>query len=87
MNLRDFGDGTVGISVDETTTLDDVRAVLGAFGATFKACSATPGPPGFGPARTSAYLTHPVFNAYHSEHEMLRYIFKLQGATSRSPTA
>jgi glycine dehydrogenase len=25
-------------------------------------------------ARTSAYLTHPVFNSYHSRHEMLRYI-------------
>lgn len=29
--------------------------------------------------RTSGYLTHPVFNSYHSEHEMLRYIFKLMG--------
>ncbi len=29
--------------------------------------------------RTSSYLTHPVFNSYHSETEMLRYIFKLQG--------
>ena len=27
--------------------------------------------------RTSDYLTHPVFNRYHSETEMLRYIFKL----------
>ena len=29
-------------------------------------------------ARTSAYLTHPVFNRYHSEHEMLRYIHRLE---------
>jgi glycine dehydrogenase len=35
--------------------------------------------PPVGFARESAYLTHPVFNSYHSEHEMLRYIFKLMG--------
>jgi glycine dehydrogenase len=29
-------------------------------------------------ARSSAYLTHPVFNSYHSEHEMLRYIKRLE---------
>src|SRR5690606_34771390 len=29
-------------------------------------------------SRTSAYLTHPVFNSYHSEHEMLRYIKSLE---------
>jgi glycine cleavage system protein P-like pyridoxal-binding family len=34
--------------------------------------------------RTSAYLTHPVFNRYHSETEMLRYIRKLDRAISRS---
>jgi glycine dehydrogenase len=28
--------------------------------------------------RTSKYLEHPIFNAYHSEHEMLRYIHRLQ---------
>jgi glycine dehydrogenase len=30
-------------------------------------------------ARKSDYLTHPIFNKYHSEHELLRYIFKLMG--------
>src|SRR5260221_1402476 len=29
-------------------------------------------------ARTSAYLTHPVFNGFHTEHEMLRYIKRLE---------
>ena len=28
--------------------------------------------------RTSPYMTHPVFNSYHAEHEMLRYIYRLQ---------
>jgi glycine dehydrogenase len=40
-----------------------------------------------GRRRTSAYLTHPIFNAYHSEHEMLRYIFKLQGRDLSLTTA
>jgi glycine dehydrogenase len=33
---------------------------------------------GGGFARTSQYLTHPVFNMYHSEHEMLRYLKRLE---------
>jgi glycine dehydrogenase len=83
VNLRDFADGTLGIALDETTTLDDVRGLLGLFGAPEN----TPAPtvaaedlrvdPRFG--RTSAFLTHPVFNTHHSEHEMLRYIFTLMG--------
>ena len=39
---------------------------------------AAQGAVGLGMARTSAYLTHPVFNSHHSETEMLRYIFQLQ---------
>src|SRR5690606_23747578 len=36
--------------------------------------------PDYGPlARTSPFLTHPVFNSHHSETEMLRYIHTLQG--------
>jgi len=90
MNLRDFGDGTVGISLDETTTRSDIAMLLEAFtpgvavgkGGAFDADkllseAALSFPPRF--TRTSAYLTHPVFNSHHSEHEMLRYIFKLQG--------
>jgi glycine dehydrogenase len=84
VNLRNFGDGTVGISCDETTTRADVRAVLAAFGgsgledvdALLKG-AALDLPPVF--ARQSGYLTHPVFNSHHSESEMLRYIFRLQG--------
>jgi len=77
INLRDFGDGTLGVSLDETTTTEDATTIAKVFGATFKAVSETGVPASL--ARTSAYLTHPIFNAYHSEHEMLRYIFKLQG--------
>ncbi len=86
LNVRDFGDGTLGVSLDETTTIEDVCNVLGAFGCGrgFQVDLSAPIPsdPVKLPAvfaRTSDYLTHPVFNTHHSEHEMLRYIFKLQG--------
>ncbi len=82
INLRDFGDGSLGISLDETTDRALVRDVLAAFGGESEdveallASTKTEMPGKF--ARQSGYLTHPVFNSHHSEHEMLRYIFKLQ---------
>ena len=84
-NLRDFGDGTVGVTFDETTSREDVANVLSAFGATGADADAllasSPTPPGdMGcPTRSSAFLTHTVFNLHHSETELLRYIFTLQG--------
>ncbi|HWP41453.1 MAG TPA: aminomethyl-transferring glycine dehydrogenase [Tepidisphaeraceae bacterium] len=81
-NLRDFGDGTIGICCDETTDLDDLRSIVkDAFGSQSlpgadPAQATDPQPPIAN--RTSPYLTHPVFNSYHSETEMLRYIFRLQ---------
>jgi glycine dehydrogenase len=90
MNLRDFGDGTVGIACDETTTRGDIAALFecfsegvatrgaGAFSAdTLLAESRVAFPAGL--ARQTGYLTHPVFTSHHSEHEMLRYIFTLAG--------
>jgi glycine dehydrogenase len=82
MNFRDFGDGSLGISLDETTTPEDVGRIIEAFGGR---AGAAPLPAADDLtvdqrlARRSAYLTHPVFNTHHSEHEMLRYIFKLMG--------
>ncbi len=84
LNLRDFGDGTVGVSLDETVTTKDLADLLASFGGTGKedvaglVAAAKPGLPAVF-TRTSTYLTHPVFNSYHSETEMLRYITKLQG--------
>ncbi|HSI51012.1 MAG TPA: aminomethyl-transferring glycine dehydrogenase [Ideonella sp.] len=83
MNLRKASDASVGITLDETTTRADLLAIwaLFAHGAvlpTFDQFEA-----GVAPlvpaelARSSAFLTHPVFNAHHSETEMLRYIRKL----------
>ena len=84
LNLRAYADGRIGISVDETTTREDAQAILACFGGTgtedidaLAKASHRDLPAKF--ARQSGYLTHPVFNSYHSEHEMLRYIFKLMG--------
>jgi glycine dehydrogenase len=86
-NLRRLDDSTVGLSFDETSTREDVETLWKAFavaaakplGESFEAIDA-----GYRMAlpesmlRTSAYLTHPVFNSYHSETEMLRYMARLQ---------
>ncbi len=77
LNLRDLGAGAVGISFDETTTRADVEALWRVFGVTASvdALDASVGdaiPPSL--VRSSTYLTHPVFNQYHAEHEMLRYL-------------
>jgi glycine dehydrogenase len=84
INVRLFADGAVGISCDETTTRADVQQVLAAFGGTegmdvdaLAKKAKLEIPAKF--ARQSGYMTHPVFNTHHSEHEMLRYIFKLMG--------
>ena len=82
INLRDFGDGTVGVALDETVTpadLDDLLAVFGAGGSSAElAASFDPDPYPAAFLRCSPYLTHPVFNSYHSETEMLRYIHRLE---------
>jgi glycine dehydrogenase len=76
-NLRDPGAGAVGISLDETTTRADVEALWAVFGAKADVAAldaATPDAIPAALARTSAYLSHPVFNTHHSEHELLRYL-------------
>ena len=82
INLRDFGDGTVGVALDETVTPDDLDDLLAVFGAggssTELAASFDPDPYPAAFLRCSPFLTHPVFNSYHSETEMLRYIHRLE---------
>ena len=81
MNLRAINDRTIGISLDEATSAGDVVELWQVFNGD-KA-------PGFTVAdltiqttdcglRTSKFLQHPVFNRYHSETEMLRYIKRLE---------
>ena len=83
INLRDYGDGTVGVSLDETTDVALVQDVLAAFGGRGDedVVALAGSPDKLIPAalrRTSPYLSHPVFNSYHAEHEMLRYIKRLE---------
>ena len=84
INLRDFGDGTIGIALDEGVLPGDVNDLFAVFGGEGKVSAAEvaeEGVPVDFPAtfiRSSEYLTHPVFNRYHSETEMLRYIHKLE---------
>ncbi len=88
-NLRVVDDYTVGVSLDETTTLEEVQTLISFFresaSADFDSQLSTlnsqlgaiadfPAPH----ARTSAFLTHATFNRYHTEHEMLRYIKRLE---------
>ncbi|NOS70405.1 MAG: aminomethyl-transferring glycine dehydrogenase [Verrucomicrobia bacterium] len=85
INLRAIDDKTIGVSLDEATSAADVAALLQVFNgdkapdfaiadltehATKNAKHACD--------RTSDFLQHPVFNRYHSETEMLRYIKRLE---------
>ncbi|MBD2510814.1 aminomethyl-transferring glycine dehydrogenase [Nostoc muscorum FACHB-395] len=89
INLRIFNTSTVGISLDETTTLDDVRDICQIFAGTdelrfvlnvqeMEWIIQQSGLSGEPFSRQSTYLTHPVFNRYHSETELLRYLHKLE---------
>jgi glycine dehydrogenase len=75
INLRRVDDRHVGITCDETTSPADIDAVLDSFGAS--AQSDAPGGIPADLARTSHFLTHPVFHRYRSETEMLRYLRRL----------
>jgi glycine dehydrogenase len=88
INFRYTDDGAVGIALDQTVGVDDLNDILSVFAqvlskesnniteegltshiSNLKSSSAN---------RTSPFLTHPVFNMYHSESEMMRYIKRLE---------
>ncbi len=81
VNLRRIDATSLAISLDETTTRDDVVRLASLFGARIDDIDAldrdTPDALPASLQRTSAFLTHPVFNSYRSEHEMLRYLRQL----------
>ncbi len=81
-NLRDYGDGSLGIALDERVTAAEIVALARcltddpALDGAELGDGATRLPPEL--RRASPYLEHPVFNVHHSEHEMLRYLGSLQ---------
>lgn len=85
INLRQVDAGHVGVSLDETTTPADVQALWQLLGdgqtqPDFQALAASSGtllPEAL--LRRSTFLEHPVFNRYHSETELMRYLRKLAG--------
>ncbi len=85
VNLRRLSEGSIGVSLDETTSLADVATLLTIFnggdasGIDVDALAAQCNPrydERF--ARTTPFMTHPVFNTHHSETAMLRYIKQLE---------
>jgi glycine dehydrogenase len=85
INLRRLSDTAVGISLNETNTIEDIRDLLAIFSSQYPlpfcleelAGSVTldyPAPL----ARRSEYLSHPVFHRYHSETEFVRYMHRLE---------
>ncbi|HEX6981729.1 MAG TPA: aminomethyl-transferring glycine dehydrogenase [Balneolaceae bacterium] len=87
LNLRYFDEAVVGISFDEVKDLDHVDELLTIFASVkgvensvdvekLSAEATVDYPDAL--MRQSAYLEHPVFNLYHSEHEMLRYMKELE---------
>ncbi|SDG39113.1 glycine dehydrogenase [Dyadobacter soli] len=84
INLCYHGDESFSISFDEAKTFDDVIALLNVFAEVsgFQGEMVIDEELEFSLpenlVRTSDYLTHPVFNTHHTEHEMLRYLKSLE---------
>lgn len=89
INFRYAGEASVSIALDQTVDIDDLNAIVSVFAAVAnrpaskitdelinnqQSCIRTSN---FG-LRTSDFLTHPVFNSYHSESEMMRYLKRLE---------
>lgn len=85
INFMYHRDGGIGISIDETTNLDDIAAIEDVFSRlTGQNNNGSKSTPEIGYSfplsltRNSTYLLHPVFNSHHSESEMMRYIKSLE---------
>ncbi len=88
INLRYISENQIGISLDETKTIDDIKLLIEVFAElkgketpniesiSLNGKSTIDLDPLFG--RKSDYLTHPVFNSYYSETDMMRYIKNLE---------
>ena len=86
INFRYFANGNVGISIDETTSNQALQTIIDLFAEAcgkatmnvFEGSSVVGNNWPTWAQRESNFMTHPVFNSYHSEHEMLRYIKSLE---------
>jgi glycine dehydrogenase len=89
LNFRYIGEQTVGISLNETVSVDDLIDIIGVFAESLgqpaptrldlQRLAASVEDSAIGSLRrTSPYLTHAVFNTHHSETEMMRYIRALE---------
>ncbi|KAH6941202.1 hypothetical protein HPB50_014900 [Hyalomma asiaticum] len=86
VNLRYFADGTVGVSLDETVTEKDLDDLLWIFECKKTAAQLASDMPEQPPdsllhsehKRTSEFLTHPIFNTYHSETQIVRFMKQLE---------
>jgi glycine dehydrogenase len=84
INLRYFSSGEVGITVDETTSNEDITQLIRLFSNTMHYMSSVTYYENNDPVlpaylqRKSPYLKEPVFNKYHSETDLMRYIKKLE---------
>ena len=83
VNFRQFEDGSIGISLDETVSEADLRTLLGLFAGRGSASVPELSDQDNGSlpeklVRKTPYLTHPVFNRYHTETELMRYLHRLE---------
>jgi len=86
INFRYFANGNVGVSIDETTSNQALQTIIDVFAEAcgkatmnvFEGSSVVGNNWPTWAQRESNFMTHPVFNSYHSEHEMLRYIKSLE---------
>ncbi|MBX3350520.1 MAG: aminomethyl-transferring glycine dehydrogenase [Nitrospira sp.] len=85
INFRQYEDGSIGLSLDEVSSEQEVHRLLQIFVGhdqlPFRLSDLASSVDLEYPApltRSSPYLTHEVFHRYHSEHEMLRYLYRLQ---------
>ncbi len=84
VNVLKIDDNTIGVSINETTSLEDINQLIAIFSKTAKKELEEVKELSFSNSiaenlqRKTPYLTHPVFNSYHSETEMMRYIKRLE---------
>jgi glycine dehydrogenase len=86
IDLRDYGDGSLGVALDERASEADLEALLEVFSVdrelelSLEELAGECDEPDYGAqfARTTPFLTAEVFSLHHTEHEMLRYLHRLQ---------